>query len=160
MKRTPSQTIGPFFHEALRWPGGERVRFAEKGEAIMLTGRLLDGAGEALADSLIETWQLSPSGKVPSASANDWTKPLLSAVCRSWRANAVPEVPRETTTSPGCRPRPRAAPMLSPVPGATAMPERVRPTTSAGPATRGTASSRPAASRSRSRRYSRVAAEK
>jgi protocatechuate 3,4-dioxygenase alpha subunit len=71
MKRTPSQTIGPFFHEALRWPGGERVRFAEKGEAITLTGRLLDGAGEALADSLIETWQLSPSGKVPSASANE-----------------------------------------------------------------------------------------
>jgi protocatechuate 3,4-dioxygenase alpha subunit len=69
--RTPSQTIGPFFHEALRWTGGERVRFAEPGEAISLTGRLLDGAGETLADSLIETWQLSPSGKVPAATASE-----------------------------------------------------------------------------------------
>jgi len=66
MKRTPSQTIGPFFHEALRWREGERVLFAEAGEPIILEGRLLDGAGETLADSLIETWQLSPLGKPPA----------------------------------------------------------------------------------------------
>ena len=66
MQRTPAQTIGPFFHEALRWREGEHVRFAESGEAIVLMGRLLDGAGEPLADSLIETWQLSPSGKPPA----------------------------------------------------------------------------------------------
>jgi protocatechuate 3,4-dioxygenase alpha subunit len=71
MGRTPSQTIGPFFHEAMRWAGGERVRFAEQGEAISLTGRLLDGAGEPLADSLIETWQLCPSGKVPAAESGE-----------------------------------------------------------------------------------------
>ena len=71
MQRTASQTIGPFFHEALRWPGGERVQFAERGTAIVLTGRLLDGAGEPLADSLIETWQLSPSGKVPAAATGE-----------------------------------------------------------------------------------------
>lgn len=71
MLRTPSQTIGPFFHEALRWAGGERVRFVEKGEPIVLTGRLLDGAGQTLADSLIETWQLSPSGKVPVAPSGE-----------------------------------------------------------------------------------------
>ena len=66
MQRTPSQTIGPFFHEALRWPDGDKVRFAETGQPIVLTGRLLDGAGETLADSLIETWQLSPLGKPPA----------------------------------------------------------------------------------------------
>jgi protocatechuate 3,4-dioxygenase alpha subunit len=71
MKRTPSQTIGPFFHGSLRWPECERVRFAEKGEAITITGRLLDGAGETLGDSLIETWQLSPSGKVPAAGKDE-----------------------------------------------------------------------------------------
>ena len=74
VERTPSQTIGPFFHEALRWPDGEHVQFAERGEPITLTGRLLDGAGDPLADSLIETWQLSPSGKVPAAAAGD-TRP-------------------------------------------------------------------------------------
>jgi len=67
MKRTPSQTIGPFFHGALRWEGCERVQFAEPGEAIVVTGKLFDGSGEPLADSLIETWQLSPSAKVPAA---------------------------------------------------------------------------------------------
>lgn len=71
MQRTPSQTIGPFFHEALRWPHGEHVRFAEQGEPIVLTGTLYDGAGEALADSLIETWQLSPAGKPPAAATGD-----------------------------------------------------------------------------------------
>jgi protocatechuate 3,4-dioxygenase alpha subunit len=74
MQRTPTQTIGPFFHEALRWRDGERVRFAEPGEPIVLTGRLLDGAGEPLADSMIETWQLSPTGKVP-APASGATRP-------------------------------------------------------------------------------------
>ncbi len=71
MQRTASQTIGPFFHEALRWRDGERVLFDEEGEAITLTGRLLDGAGEPLADSLVETWQLAPSGKVPVARSGD-----------------------------------------------------------------------------------------
>jgi len=66
MKRTPSQTIGPFFHGSLRWEGCERVQFAETGKAIVVTGKLLDGTGEPLGDSLIETWQLSPSGKPPA----------------------------------------------------------------------------------------------
>jgi len=69
VQRTPSQTVGPFFHEALRWPDGEKVRFAETGQPIVLLGRLLDGAGEPLADSLIETWQLSPLGKPPAPAA-------------------------------------------------------------------------------------------
>jgi protocatechuate 3,4-dioxygenase, alpha subunit len=71
MKRTPSQTIGPFFHEAMRWPDGGKVRFAEKGVGVVLTGRLLDGAGEAVADAMIETWQLGPDGKPPAPAAGD-----------------------------------------------------------------------------------------
>ena len=70
MKRTPSQTIGPFFHEALRWPEGGKVRIAAKGTPIVLTGRVLDGAGEAVADAMLETWQLSPGpglGRVETA---------------------------------------------------------------------------------------------
>ena len=64
-ERTPSQTIGPFFHEALRWRDGGRVAFAEKGKAIVLTGRILDGAGEPVADAMVETWQHSPQGAAP-----------------------------------------------------------------------------------------------
>ena len=74
LPRTPSQTVGPFFHEALRWKDGGRVRFAEDGQAIVLEGRLIDGAGEPVADALVETWQLSPSGK-PAAAASGARNP-------------------------------------------------------------------------------------
>jgi protocatechuate 3,4-dioxygenase, alpha subunit len=71
--RTPSQTIGPFFHLGLRWPGSHRVAFAEKGEPVVLTGRITDGAGEAVGDALFETWQRCATGEAPacaSGSAN------------------------------------------------------------------------------------------
>jgi protocatechuate 3,4-dioxygenase alpha subunit len=65
--RTASQTIGPFFHEALRWKDGGRVAFAEKGERIVLTGRMVDGAGEPVADAMVESWQASPANTAPAA---------------------------------------------------------------------------------------------
>jgi protocatechuate 3,4-dioxygenase, alpha subunit len=64
--RTPSQTIGPYFHEALRWRDGGKVAFAEAGERIILTGRIFDGAGEPVGDAMLETWQRSPQGKTPA----------------------------------------------------------------------------------------------
>ena len=64
--RTPSQTVGPFFHEALRWPDGGKVAFAENGRSVILTGRILDGAGDPVADALLETWQRSPEGRPPT----------------------------------------------------------------------------------------------
>lgn len=64
--RTPSQTIGPFFHVGLKWEGGEKVAFETQGERIVLTGRVQDGAGNAVADALIETWQAGPDGNAPA----------------------------------------------------------------------------------------------
>ena len=64
--RTPSQTIGPYFHEALRWRDGGKVAFAEPGEKVVLTGRIFDGAGDPVGDALVETWQHSPQGKTPA----------------------------------------------------------------------------------------------
>jgi protocatechuate 3,4-dioxygenase, alpha subunit len=69
--RTPSQTIGPFFHEGLRWKDGGKVTFAESGRRVVLAGRLRDGAGEPVGDAMIETWQLSPSGKPPAAAQGE-----------------------------------------------------------------------------------------
>jgi protocatechuate 3,4-dioxygenase alpha subunit len=69
--RTPSQTIGPFFHEGLRWKDGGKVSFAESGRRIVLTGRILDGAGAAVGDAMMETWQLSPTGKAPAAAKGE-----------------------------------------------------------------------------------------
>jgi protocatechuate 3,4-dioxygenase alpha subunit len=65
-KRTPSQTIGPFFHEALRWKDGARVTFAEPGQRVVLVGRVADGAGQPVSDAMVETWQVSPAGKSPA----------------------------------------------------------------------------------------------
>jgi protocatechuate 3,4-dioxygenase alpha subunit len=67
MSRTPSQTIGPFFHESLRWRDGGKVAFAAKGKSIVLSGRVFDGAGDPVGDAMIETWQLSPTGAPPGA---------------------------------------------------------------------------------------------
>jgi protocatechuate 3,4-dioxygenase alpha subunit len=67
MQRTPSQTIGPFFHDALRWPDGGKVAFAEPGERIVLSGRIVDGAGNPVGDAMVETWQHSPRGVAPAA---------------------------------------------------------------------------------------------
>ncbi len=69
--RTPSQTIGPFFHLGLRWPGAHRVGFAEKGTPVVLTGRITDGAGEAVGDALFETWQSCATGKPPAGATGN-----------------------------------------------------------------------------------------
>ena len=72
--RTPSQTIGPFFHESLRWRDGGKVVFAESGAHVVLVGRIFDGAGNAVGDAMVETWQRSPKGATPE-SARDATNP-------------------------------------------------------------------------------------
>ncbi len=64
--RTPSQTVGPFFHVGLKWESGEQAQFASQGETITLTGRVFDGAGSLVADALVETWQADPAGRVPA----------------------------------------------------------------------------------------------
>ena len=65
LTRTPSQTIGPFFHVGLKWDGGDKVLFATPGERVVLTGCVYDGSGATIADALVETWQADPAGKVP-----------------------------------------------------------------------------------------------
>jgi protocatechuate 3,4-dioxygenase alpha subunit len=65
-QRSPSQTIGPFFHEALRWQSAGKVAFPSPGEPVVLTGRIFDGAGEPVGDALVETWQRLPKGCKPA----------------------------------------------------------------------------------------------
>jgi len=59
---TPSQTVGPFFAICLPWPDGPQVVPEGSPGAIVITGRVLDGAGEPVPDALIETWQAGPDG--------------------------------------------------------------------------------------------------
>ena len=60
---TPSQTIGPFLHINLPWPDGPDVVPPDTAGRIVVSGRVFDGAGNGLADALVETWQADPDGR-------------------------------------------------------------------------------------------------
>jgi protocatechuate 3,4-dioxygenase, alpha subunit len=61
---TPGQTVGPFFSFALVQDDGAHLVPPGHPEAIRLTGRVLDGAGEPVPDALVEIWQAAPDGTV------------------------------------------------------------------------------------------------
>lgn len=61
--QTPSQTIGPFFHFSLPWAGGADLAGpVPAGRVIEVSGQVIDGAGEPVADALLEIWQADPAG--------------------------------------------------------------------------------------------------
>jgi len=62
---TPGQTVGPFFHDALPFPGDNELVAPGRADAIRLHGRVLDGAGAPVPDALIELWQADADGRVP-----------------------------------------------------------------------------------------------
>jgi len=53
---TPSQTIGPFFIEALKWAVELAVT---PPDGVRVSGRVLDRDGKGVADALLEIWQPS-----------------------------------------------------------------------------------------------------
>jgi protocatechuate 3,4-dioxygenase, alpha subunit len=61
---TPGQTVGPFFHLALPYPGDSQLVTDEHADAIRLYGTVYDGAGDAVPDALVEVWQPGPDGKI------------------------------------------------------------------------------------------------
>jgi len=61
---TPSQTVGPFFHYALPYELGPEVVGTQRDGACRLYGRVLDGQGEPIPDSMVEVWQANESGHV------------------------------------------------------------------------------------------------
>ncbi|SRR5579884_252148 len=66
MKRIPtgSQTIGPFFREALKRPAwSDLTRDGARGEIVRIDGAVFDGDGNPVPDALIEIWQAGPDGR-------------------------------------------------------------------------------------------------
>jgi len=60
---TSSQTIGPFFHQALlREPWSDRAHDDPRAVIMTIEGRVLDGDGAAVGDAMIETWQADATG--------------------------------------------------------------------------------------------------
>ena len=62
---TPGQTIGPFFHDALPYPGDRFLVPAGAAGAIRLHGTVYDGAGAPVPDALLEIRQADPAGRAP-----------------------------------------------------------------------------------------------
>ncbi|OHV05647.1 protocatechuate 3,4-dioxygenase subunit alpha [Mycobacterium talmoniae] len=61
---TPGQTVGPFFHCALPYPGDHRLIGDAHRDAIRLHGTVYDGAGDGVPDALLELWQPDPAGSI------------------------------------------------------------------------------------------------
>lgn len=64
---TPGQTIGPFFHYALPYDGDSSLVPWGSTGAVRLHGHVLDGAGQAVPDALLEIRQADASGHVSTA---------------------------------------------------------------------------------------------
>ena len=62
---TPGQTVGPFFHYGMPYPGGSELVAPYSPGAIVVHGRVLDGAGAPVPDAQLELWQADGSGRVP-----------------------------------------------------------------------------------------------
>jgi protocatechuate 3,4-dioxygenase alpha subunit len=60
---TPSQTVGPFFHDALPYEHGPRVAGPDHPGVLRLVGRVVDGEGHGIGDALVEIWQADEHGR-------------------------------------------------------------------------------------------------
>lgn len=61
---SPSQTVGPYLSLGLLGgPIGPELVARDAPGAVVVRGRLLDGAGEPVPDGLVETWQADPAGR-------------------------------------------------------------------------------------------------
>jgi protocatechuate 3,4-dioxygenase, alpha subunit len=60
---TPSQTVGPYFAIGMPWPEGPHAAAPGTDGAFTITGTIYDGAGAAVPDYLLETWQADPAGR-------------------------------------------------------------------------------------------------
>jgi len=57
---TGSQTIGPFWHLIEHPEWADLTRFGAVGARITLTGSVVDGDGQPVADAAVELWQADP----------------------------------------------------------------------------------------------------
>lgn len=64
MQRTASQTVGPFFLEALIHAGDAIIKKpGTAGESISIAGGVFDGGGNPVADAFLEVYQADSSGR-------------------------------------------------------------------------------------------------
>jgi protocatechuate 3,4-dioxygenase, alpha subunit len=60
---TPSQTVGPFFHEALLGDDHSELVPPDHPRVVRIGGTVYDGAGEPVPDAMVEIWQANEAGR-------------------------------------------------------------------------------------------------
>ncbi len=103
---TPSQTIGPFHRIMVPWEGGAELVAPNDPGAIRIEGRILDGAGEPVDDSVVELWQANVHGRY--AHAEDVREAPLTPGFEGFGRTITDGQGRFTivTVKPGCVPGP------------------------------------------------------
>ncbi|MBL7261739.1 protocatechuate 3,4-dioxygenase subunit alpha [Paractinoplanes lichenicola] len=108
MTFAPGQTVGPFFHLGLPFEGGNLLVPTAHPDAVRLHGRVFDGEGAGVPDSVIEIWQADPSGRVPRGTGSfhrdgftftGWGRAQTDGDGHYWFSTLIPGV-----TEPGRRP--------------------------------------------------------
>jgi protocatechuate 3,4-dioxygenase alpha subunit len=61
---TPGQTVGPFFHLGLPYPGDRHLVPEGSPGSVTLHGTVYDGAGAPVPDAMLELWQTDADGNV------------------------------------------------------------------------------------------------
>lgn len=72
LKKTPSQTIGPFFKFGTEWIAHENVFSGDYPNSITIKGSIYDGEGNSIPDGMIELWQADENGLFPPDTAKNW----------------------------------------------------------------------------------------
>ena len=103
---TPSQTIGPFHRIMVPWEGGAELVAPDDPDAIRIEGRVFDGAGAPVDDSVIELWQANVYGRY--AHAEDTRQVPLMPGFEGFGRAITDAQGRFTivTVKPGCVPGP------------------------------------------------------
>ncbi len=65
---SPSQTAGPYIRLGMGWWRGEDLVEPGSPGAVEIAGRMLDGAGVAVPDGMLEIWQADAAGRLNGGS--------------------------------------------------------------------------------------------
>lgn len=60
---TPSQTVGPFFRDALLAEDQTHLVHKDHPGAVHIRGTVYDGEGQPVPDAMLELWQAGPDGR-------------------------------------------------------------------------------------------------
>lgn len=99
---TPGQTVGPFFHYGLLYPGDRELVPLGAPGSLVFHGCVYDGAGAAVPDGLVEIRQADAAGRVPAVAGSrrragspftGWGRSSTDRTGRFWFSTVAPTPP-------------------------------------------------------------------